>query len=91
MTDLGVSPRTSPKKQAPQSLKAENVVVKSIWDSRFSIFVTPDSDTEVTLHKRVADGVPRLAWILGGVVAVGVGSPVASPPELTGRLLPWRP
>ena len=46
---------------------------------------------EVTLHKRVADGVPRLAWILGGVVAVGVGSPVASPPELTGRLLPWRP
>ena len=60
------------KKQASQPLKAENVVARSIWDSKFLIFVTPDSDTEVTLHKRVADGVPRLGWILGGVVAVGV-------------------
>ena len=60
------------KKRAPQPLEAENIVVKSVWDSRFSIVITPESDTEVTLHKRVADGVPRLAWILGGVVAAGV-------------------
>ena len=43
-----------------------------MWDSKFSIFVTPDADSTVTVHMRVADGVPRLVWLLSGVVALAV-------------------
>ncbi len=60
------------KKRPPQALAAQNVVDKSMWDSKFSIFVTPDADSTVTVHKRVADGVPRLVWLLSGVVALAV-------------------
>ncbi len=60
------------RKRPAQPLRAENVVEKSMWDSKFSIFVTPDTDTEITLHKRVADGVPRLAMLIGGVAVIGL-------------------
>lgn len=60
------------KKRPPQALAAQNVVEKSMWDSKFSIFVTPEADTTVILHKRVADGVPRLVWLLGGLVVVAL-------------------
>lgn len=35
-----------------QPLEADNMVRKGYWDTNFSIHVTPDRDTIVTLHSR---------------------------------------
>lgn len=60
------------RNREPADLRATNVVDKGFWDSKFSIWVTPDNDATVTRHKRVADGLPRLALLLGFVVVVAV-------------------
>jgi len=60
------------RNREPADLQASNVVAKGFWDSKFSIWVTPDNDATVTLHTRLADGVPRLALLAGFVVVVAV-------------------
>ena len=60
------------KRRPPEPLRSHNTIEKSMWDSKFSIFVTAETDTEVILYKRVADGVPRLALIIGAVLILGV-------------------
>ena len=63
------------RKQRPTTdLRERNVVQKSVWDSKFAIFVTPSTDVVLTLDKRVADGVPRLVWLLTGVVLLAVAA-----------------
>jgi len=38
-----------PKPVVPIDLKRENVVEKSTWDTFFSVYVTPETDTKITV------------------------------------------
>lgn len=67
------------KRRPVEQLQAHNIVEKSMWDAKFAIFVTPDADTVVALHKRVADGVPRLAFLLGGLVVLALVAALLPP------------
>ena len=40
-----------PKKASTQELRASNSVEKSVWDSMYSVYVTPNVDVEVSLGK----------------------------------------
>ena len=61
-----------------QPLTAENVVHKGWLDTNFSIYVTPDQDTRVTLHTRHFTS-RMLVWVLAAVVVLAAASAVLVP------------
>ena len=56
------------KPEANQPLAAENMVEKGMWDTIFSIYVTPEQDTEITLTARITT--PIWLWLIAGLVVV---------------------
>lgn len=54
-----------------QPLQRDNRVHKGAFDALFSIYVTPDQDTRITLRSRHFTA-RMLAWVLLAVGAVGV-------------------
>ena len=65
-----------PKPVVPHELAAENALPKGMWDTRYSIYVTPDQDTKITFQTRhFTSGL--LVIVIAIVVALAVGSTLA--------------
>ncbi len=57
-----------------QALQSDNSVEKGMWDSRYSVYVIPDSDVTITMKN---SGYPKLwLYILIAVVIVGAASSI---------------
>lgn len=62
-----------PKPVVTHDLAAENALPKGMWDTRYSIYVTPDQDTKVTFQTRHFTA-GLLAVVVGVAIAAAVGS-----------------
>ncbi len=60
------------KKPVTQPLQSENQVQKTMWDTRYNVYVTPIQDVEITLHARRGGNV--FFWIILALVALAVAS-----------------
>ncbi len=61
------------KPPSPHALAAENVFDKSMWDSRYAIYVTPDEDVRIRFETRHVRA-KLLFLALGGVVVAAVAA-----------------
>lgn len=57
-----------PKPSTTQQLKANNTVIKSMWDVFFSVHVTPDQDVSIELEGGQMKGPLLLAVLVIGIV-----------------------
>ena len=59
-------------------LESDNVVEKSMWNSFFSIYVTPIQDVEITFERATTQS-SRLLWLLAGLVVVAAVAVIVVP------------
>lgn len=59
-------------------LAHRNAVRKGMFDTHFSIYVTPEQDTEVTLHSRHFTS-KMLVWTLAAVIVLAIVAAVMTP------------
>ncbi len=58
-----------PKPATTQPLQAKNKVSKGAWDIFYSVYITPDQDTEITLN--AAEGGKLFIWIIAALLVFG--------------------
>jgi hypothetical protein len=58
-----------------QPLEANNGVPKGMWDTNFSLYVTPDQDCQITFDSRHL-GAKLLFIIIGIVLLLGIAGPL---------------
>ena len=71
MVEVAGSRWLFPKPATTQPLQRENVVSKGLFDTLFSIYVTPDQDTRIVMRSRHFTS-RMLTWALLAVLALGV-------------------
>jgi hypothetical protein len=59
-------------------LRRENLVRKGMWDTLFSIYVTPDQDTRIVLRSRLFTA-GMLLWVLVVVLVLGIAGALLWP------------
>jgi len=59
-----------PKASETQELKLENTVAKSMWDTFYSVYITPDSDVTVNLAAGSLNS--RFAYIIAALVILAI-------------------
>ncbi len=62
------------KEPVTQPLQADNSVQKNMWDTRYSVYVTPTQDVEITLHARRGGNI--FIWIILALVVSALASVV---------------